>query len=631
MRMQLKFYKRSINSVNVQYYNDLKQIVNVYTKLICEKNIDSTYKNKLLHELLNESNRLGITSTYKFFNKYRSSIGSHLRRDIDIKIGLNPEDELIYTLNMNRYNFERLVSIIGLKKIRIELIEKVPKYSDVVDDSKVILMLSKGDNEVSDTVLVKHGKAIEFYDMYRNRTVAFKNYNRDETFGQWDEECEILAFKAITLYKILEARNFNKIVKSETLPKKHLDRIKDIFDTTYSTWLSDYEREIIALTIQKLKLEDIIDDVIIKNIMHRSILQLTHTSDRIAEAFEAFELHKIEREIIRLENQERLQTELLKKKEEEKRQRELKNTVTISKEEIEYRENWGEYESEHIRLTTNINSIDNNISTYLPKEFNKRLRTILIRSNAIKFLNLDKFSSNEKFRVYNKIVHVADKIINKNILDGFIENNDKTGLEEYIRGIVGATFIRLVDRKDISGDMNDGLMKLYYNTKETIGKTSLLHNMAEKRGTLIAYNNYIIDGGNNKENQCSLELRLVDNALNDLCCAIGDRNPNSSILNKFIEKEVLYEKSQRVDVFNLMPEAINTYILNRDRDNFKKLTNFDNSRKSVKIYIPCEYNAYLREVFKHNQDNKLLKRNYTAVLNIIIYEYLMMRFNKSYI
>ena len=126
-------------------------------------------------------------------------------------------------------------------------------------------------------------------------------------------------------------------------------------------------------------------------------------------------------------------------------------------------------------------------------------------------------------------------------------------------------------------------------------------------------------------------LKITDKALYNLCALIGSPNPSSSLLNKFIETEILYNKSQGSDAFILMDEAINTYLVNRDKSKFSRLDTLDDTRKKVAIYIPCEYYAYIKEIFKYNENNKMLKRNYGAILNIIIYEYLIKTLNKSYI
>lgn len=320
-------------------------------------------------------------------------------------------------------------------------------------------------------------------------------------------------------------------------------------------------------------------------------------------------------------------------------------------EELETREFWQTYDS-NVKRYNELK--ESNIVDNVVIKSRTRKETILYRmdlnSLTAKVLDIPKNKDDYTIEAFDDIVYDVDTQINKDLLYKYILDRDKKKLEQYLKKCIHESFIRLVDRLEINPLQLDqkvisnfssrtrvNLIDVYNNKLKTKNKQQqqgIEKNECRERGKLKLFNGQVIDGGSNVENQRNFELKISNEALSDMCIALGTTNPTISRLNNFIEDEVLYPKSQRPDCFVLLPQAIEAYLVNRDKKNFTNLKSFNVDRTStseeIKIYIPCEYFAYIKAIYATYKDHPMLKRNYTAVMNILIYDYLMRLTGKDY-
>ena len=222
-------------------------------------------------------------------------------------------------------------------------------------------------------------------------------------------------------------------------------------------------------------------------------------------------------------------------------------------------------------------------------------------------------------------------VVDLDYLNKLLQDGNKEEIEKYLKKAYAKSFIRLVDRKVF--DLNE---KRYSNKLISMHKKHKSmprdreYNEQKERGQLYCYGGIVIDGGNNKENQTVIELKLSDEAFVDFLKCTGNPNPDKSDWVRLVQ-EMLDAKSQSPNLFTINQHAIETYLINRYKKHSSILE--DNKKKKQYancVYIPCEYYEYIKEIFKHNETNKLIKRNYTAILNIIIYESLSELTGKDY-
>ena len=230
-------------------------------------------------------------------------------------------------------------------------------------------------------------------------------------------------------------------------------------------------------------------------------------------------------------------------------------------------------------------------------------------------------------RITAEMLTIADiEEISKLLNDG-----NKEALEDYLKKAYAQSFIRLADRKVFDVDSGRYSQKLVnHYKKHRKSPRDREYNEKQSRGLLYCYGGVVIDGGNNKLNQTNMEIKLTDEAFKDFLMQTGDSQPTKSDWIRLVQ-EILYNKSQTPQLFSLDQHAVETYLINRNKKNFTFINNMKQTSISANvIYIPCEYHEYLKMIFKRNENNSMLKRNYTALLNIILYEALSELTGKDY-
>ena len=245
--------------------------------------------------------------------------------------------------------------------------------------------------------------------------------------------------------------------------------------------------------------------------------------------------------------------------------------------------------------------------------------------------NLSKHGNINDKEDIKKITAELLTVVNLNDLNTLIHEGNKDEIEKYLKKAYAESFIRLVDRNvfDLNKKRYSNKLIGMYKKHKSMPRDRE-YNEQKERGQLYCYGGLVIDGGNNKENQTVIELKLSDEAFVDFLKYTGDSNPDKSDWVRLVQ-EMLDAKSQSPNLFNINQHAIETYLINRYKKHSSILE--DNKKKKQYancVYIPCEYYEYIKEIFRHNETNKLLKRNYTAILNIIVYESLTELTGKDY-
>lgn len=644
--------------ISTEYYSKYKDVYSKYKTIYTKYSRGENVTDEELYELKNLLEQFDIRSSYKFFNSGHHQ--NEFSRRIDTELGLDTDIVLVKLFELNRYNIERIIKEHGITNINMAVVEKQDKYKGNINKDnidKFVIRLINKNGTVSPILLAKHSYSLEFYDILTYRTVAFKNFKSGRTYGEWNWEYENLALRIYSAYvnmikseAITEARiakakekrtKLDVMILSELLEYKKyfgdnfLNRVKDntkelIMSGKYSVYAiqlenneyNKYAEDELEMVIPRYVIEAI------KNIA-KSLEKSgkPETSEKILKVLDKIEQDKKE---LRLRNRES-ESDVIDK------------VALARKQDSEFWDKYSDYTLSYNESIVNIGLGDTASKLEKINKDNKVNRVYgvmltMMTADALDINNKD--LAKDRGKIYNDIIKLTNKSIDKEKLSKLIKELNKREVEKYLKDCIVESFVILVDRKRvdlrllddnvISFFREEARRKGHINWNPKSGE-SVERNKYSERGRLEVYGGIIIDGGNNDLNQSALQLKIVDNAIIDLCMLMGVQNPTSSKLNKFIELNVLHAKSQRPDVFELLPSAIETYLLNRDKKNFSLMESLDKSRKELRIYIPCEYYAYIKEVYNRNKDNKMLKRNYTAVLNILIYDYLIRITGKNYI
>ena len=483
--------KRLIATINMYNNKDVRtKDGNVVTKKICKS-----------------------TESY-FGSSHDTQRIKYIRHEIDKKLRLYSNSECTTKFNNNLYNIQKILTYGTTSVEKMDEIQSNMPYiavnydsigNAIADTDKAIIVIADSTgNKYNTIVLVRHSYSFELYDIKNKKTVAYKNYKAQRTYGDWSLAIERMC------------------------------------QTAYNMFISRHSGYTIIHDINNLESDN------------KELKTVVQDPDKL---------------------QEHINNDLKQNNKELK----AKNIIIQASEKL----------SKH----GNIKDADD------IKKMTAELLTVV---------DLD--------------------YLNKLLQDG-----NKEEIEKYLKKAYAKSFIRLVDRKVF--DLNE---KRY--SKKLIGMhkkhksmpRDIEYNEQKERGQLYCYGGIVIDGGNNKENQTVIELKLSDEAFVDFLKCTGNPNPDKSDWVRLVQ-EMIDAKSQSPNLFTINQHAIETYLINRYNKHSSILE--DNKKKKQYancVYIPCEYYEYIKEIFRHNETNKLLKRNYTAILNIIVYESLTELTGKDY-
>lgn len=660
--------------LNSNYFDNYNTLVKNYNYFLYDN-----YFN--MQKLKDEADRLEIDSLYAFFRSHKKSIKSpDKRKELDYKLGMQTDICYNnYSFNINRYNFEQLLKVSKLLKVNLEKACSVTRLDRNVSNFKEhrFFRLIENNGRYSTIVFIKHANSIEYYNLEVGCTYAFKNYSSNITYGQWDDELEKLTKQILYIVDYAGKTESNKLKTS--LEAHQFNKLSSEIREHLGDYTKQYYNDILNYTLKEMLSSRISDlDESIDISLDKAIKHLCKFDTKVAEAFKLQEEYdknkRIEAEIqhkkqeearkIQLKNIEKakkLKTEEeLKRLEQEKIDRELE--LELERQKIrkieeerkakidrEYAKFWNAYESGYYAKVSGL-GYDNLPSKY--SNLDNRIVTIAIRTKLVSEFNVDKNSNEDRIKFIHKLEKESHKHLNWDKIRRFIQLNDKTGLEDYIKSVLLNDFVNLVDRKEVESYLRynqdlkiiyfkyGGTRKLRVNTAKHSAQP-LDRNAPKERGLLYTYNDILLDGGDNRTNQTTAELFLCDEAMHHLYYLMGNNNPGISELNTFIEMNILYPKSQRPDCFYVMPEAFQTFTTLRDKKNFTEvkrlgllhasLRNSPSTKGNVNIYIPCEYNLYLQTIYERcTKQYRLAKDSKKCTLNAVIYEYLMNRLNVDY-
>lgn len=657
--------------ISTEYYDKYNNLRSKYTSIIIKYigGLDTTKEE--IEELRKELDKLGIQSSNRFFNRRSSQNGFTRKLDYDMNLDCNAFVDK--TFAVNRYNIERIIVEQGIININLAVIIKKDTYKEnIVTDNinKFIVRIINTDGKVSPILFVKHSHSLEFYDILNYKTIAFKNFRTGRVFQDWNDEYEELALKIYSAYIDITKQKIENTkpeivkkpeVKKEVTIKEIRTKLDNMIDNSLHKYRKHFgssllnevrklTKKLILGSNHRVLAERVINNIydkeaheemeyIIPAYVEQAIKELADYLLKYGKTDIANKMIAVvkQEEQIRKENVEKmLKARETKRKHEEAERLKKEEAAKYSR---EYSEHISKYRDNIIY--TGLDKISKNLDRISEdSNVNKIYGTCLtsISADTLGINNAETAKTRRK--IYKEIIALTNETVDKDKLAKLISEFNKTEVEKYLKECIVGSFVRLQDRKKLDTRVLDGNTISYIREEaKKIGHinwnpnsgVSVERNQSTERGYLEVYGGITIEGGDNDINQTQLHLKIIDEAVIDLCKIMGTSNPTSSQLNKFLELNILHSKSQRPDVFEILPEAIDAYLLNRNKKHFSMLDSLDKNRKNLTVYIPCEYYAYIKEIFNRNQNNGLLKRNYTAVLNIVIYDFLIRATGKNYI
>lgn len=314
-----------------------------------------------------------------------------------------------------------------------------------------------------------------------------------------------------------------------------------------------------------------------------------------------------------------------------------------------YEKKWGNHEVQHTNLCKSL-SLNTNLPNYLT-DTSARVISIITDLEAAKLLNTD--AQPDNIETYKKVIELTkhrlfqergNRTVNKTKLQELFDEGNIAELERYLRHILANSFVRLVNNHTVDIENKGNLIFVYENTtgktykpRSTPGKTSEMHRAHKERGYLDIYDGKIIVGGENRRNQGQIDIKLCNEALQDLCELVkqyyglphtfGISDLTSSHINGYMEDCILLPKSQRAD-WNIIDErAMKAFMLRRDKRTFTDIQKLFPDNKFKRIYFGSEYKKYLEMFIGIYENTPKIKDSITAIANTIIYEHLIMMSN----
>ena len=657
--------------ISTEYYDKYNNLRSKYTSIIIKYigGLDTTKEE--IEELRKELDKLGIQSSNRFFNRRSSQNGFTRKLDYDMNLDCNAFVDK--TFAVNRYNIERIIVEQGIININLAVIIKKDTYKEnIVTDNinKFIVRIINTDGKVSPILFVKHSHSLEFYDILNYKTIAFKNFRTGRVFQDWNDEYEELALKIYSAYIDITKQKIENTkpeivkkpeVKKEVTIKEIRTKLDNMIDNSLHKYRKHFgssllnevrklTKKLILGSNHRVLAERVINNIydkeaheemeyIIPAYVEQAIKELADYLLKYGKTDIANKMIAVvkQEEQIRKENVEKmLKARETKRKHEEAERLKKEEAAKYSR---EYSEHISKYRDNIIY--TGLDKISKNLDKISEDSNVNRIYGTCLTSISADTLGINnEETAKTRRKIYKEIIALTNETVDKDKLSKLISEFNKTEVEKYLKECIVGSFVRLQDRKKLDTRVLDGNTISYIREEaKKIGHinwnpnsgVSVERNQSTERGYLEVYGGITIEGGDNDINQTQLHLKIIDEAVIDLCKIMGTSNPTSSQLNKFLELNILHSKSQRPDVFEILPEAIDAYLLNRNKKHFSMLDSLDKNRKNLTVYIPCEYYAYIKEIFNHNQNNGLLKRNYTAVLNIVIYDFLIRATGKNYI